>query len=77
MTMYMESGQTNNAPVPLERTRLPMKGMPFGGRAALQIKGLKKDKDGMISPMIQVVQILLLPDANVEQRNNELKDCIL
>ena len=77
MTMYMESGQTNNAPVPLERTRLPMKGMPFGGRAALQIKGLKKDKNGMISPMIQVVQILLLPDANVEQRNNELKDCIL
>jgi hypothetical protein len=81
MSIFTESGITNNAPVPVERTRLPMKGMPFGGRAALQIKGLKKDKDGVVSPMIQVVQILMLPDASVEnpqqQQNNELKDCIL
>ena len=81
MNVYTESGQTNNTPVAIERTNLPKKGIPFGGRAALQIKGLKKDKDGLVSPIIQVVQILLLPDANVEQpeqqQNHKLKDCIL
>ena len=81
MTVYTESGQTNNAPVAVDRSSLPKKGIPFRGRAALQIKGLKKDKDGLVSPIIQVVQILLLPDANVEQpeqqQNHKLKDCIL